>query len=78
MLVHPGILERLTVLASVVVLACGNSTTVTEHWLDRASAQDLDTLASLDPTDSAYRLVNGFAFDAHLDSARRTLPDSRR
>lgn len=45
--------------------------------LTRAAARaDLDSLAAIVRHNSAYRLVNGFPFDAHLDSVARGLPDS--
>jgi hypothetical protein len=43
----------------------------------RAAAQaDLDTLRAVVHRYSAYRLVNGYPFDRHIDSLNARLPDS--
>jgi hypothetical protein len=68
-------------LLALGVLACASCTDLpagaAAQQLPRAAARaDLDTLASIVRNNSAYRLVNGFGFDAHLDSVARSLPDS--
>lgn len=61
----------------LTVVSCARTIAAQSQYLTRAAARaDLDSLAAIVRSNSAYRLVNGYPFEAHLDSVARTLPDS--
>jgi hypothetical protein len=46
------------------------------HLSRAAATRDLDSLGAIVRTRAAYRLLNGYPFQAHLDSLARQLPES--
>ena len=63
--------------AIAVLLSGALSSGLGAQQIARAAAQaDLDTLRAVVHRYSAYRLLNGYPFDRHIDSLRARLPDS--
>lgn len=70
--------RNLALLAVAALASCiGLRAGAADQQLSRTAARDdLDTLAAIVRRNSAYRLVNGYPFERHLDSVARGLPDS--
>jgi hypothetical protein len=63
--------------AIAVLLTVALSSELGAQQIARAAAQaDLDTLRAVVHRYSAYRLLNGYPFDRHIDSLKARLPDS--
>ena len=63
--------------AIAVLLSGALSSGLGAQQIARAAAQaDLDTLRAVVHRYSAYRLLNGYPFDRHIDSLKAQVPDS--